>query len=1074
MLRLGKAIAVFGAGNIFSDGGFKSEAIKEGFKALREKHEGLYVIRMRIGDIAKEKSQLEAVSDKLRRNKPVVCFLDDPSDKVLFAASQATASKEEIEHLLFIDRLASFVENDAFLVPNLEQGISEEWSDRLPQTPIEALLGAALDTRAVKVERQVKIAPFIVDFLVSSGKQKVVVEADGITFHDAESDAHRDIKIKESAQLETLRFTSTEIFQNADACADFVVEYLQKPAPQNKGYPFETLKLDASQDIAVKHGRGHARVLAPAGSGKTMVLVNRIVALLNAGCRPDAILALAFNKKAAEQLRDRLSVLGVANVYPLEKENGVNIATFNSFGHRIVRPEFGKYDVLQGREERQFVKNAIDKSGIRLSPMRGEDPVGDVIAASARVRRGLVPYYSETLEFKQPNGEMTVDLGDIWLPMRKAQESKKLLTYDDQIYSALNLMLKDPVLRREYQKRYRFILVDEYQDLNDAQVLLLRTFLGGGGEIFAVGDDDQLIYSWRQAKPIFLLDHFEKYYPGTKTYTLQTNYRSAKAIVRISQRLISHNNDRYPKEIHPHKDAPGGYVSLCSGEGYKEIGNGLGDFFLGCKKKGNIGFGEMAVLARTKVQLLSAAMALDLKGIPRGQLPQIRLYSTPLGRRLFNYLCLLQDPWKCSGETIAYIINRPNRFTTTSFVELLKSIEHPWMAVLIMAHGCSEKHEPNRNLLHLLKTVSEHDLTNNSPPIEWIDHLCNHVEICENELSGLKDADEASDEVILHVLREERRGFLHLADYLSHIREMIEDERLDIEVQKKSDKAEANNEITPDKKKSKLAKSVEAVDEEDSEGRVSLMTIHSAKGREWAAVSLYDSSNERQTGKKSEKRNSSPQQHEEERRVFYVGLTRAMKNLQVSFVQKRPSTFVVEAFVPEEATALSEKHLQDTIGKAKSKITSLNDRIRNVQDAFPKFDDKISEWRSGVHRIALEQERTSLQKDIKQLATRYDVAATTKAGNLLERIFSNAPSSKDLSQQMMSLDNQLNNSRKSLDRIDCELEAYQALSEKEIIKYEGLIEKSKNELSTLEIELLKISGSLEDLIRLVKEGAQLE
>ena len=397
VLRLGKAITVFGAVNVFSYGGFKCEGIKEGFKDLREKYEGLYVIRMRIGDTAKERSQLEALATKLGEKKPVICFFDDPCDEVLNAVSQATAPKEEIEHLLFIDRLASFVELDAFVVPNLEQGISEEWSDRLPQTPIEDLLGAALDTRAIKVERQVKIAPFIADFIVSSGKQKVVVEADGITFHDAESDAQRDIKIKESAQLETLRFTSTEIFQNADACADFVVEYLQKSAPQNKGYPFEALKLDASQDTAVKHGRGHARVLAPAGSGKTMVLVNRVVALLNEGCRPDAILALAFNKKAAEQLRDRLSVLGVANVYPLEKENGVNIATFNSFGHRIVRPEFGNYDVLQGREERQFVKNAIDKSGIRLSPMRGEDPVGDVIAASARVRRGLVPYYSETI-----------------------------------------------------------------------------------------------------------------------------------------------------------------------------------------------------------------------------------------------------------------------------------------------------------------------------------------------------------------------------------------------------------------------------------------------------------------------------------------------------------------------------------------------------------------------------------------------------------------------------------------------------------------------------------------------------
>jgi DNA helicase II / ATP-dependent DNA helicase PcrA len=1074
VMRRGKAIAIFGAKEIFSDGGFKSKIVKERFSGLREKYEGLYVIKIRNSDQKKGSAQLETIAEKLRGNIPVICFVDEPSDKVLFSTSQATAPKDEIDHLLFIDRLASFVEHDAFVVPNLEQGIPEEWSNKLPQTPIEALFGAALDARAINVERQVKVAPFVVDFLITSGKKMVVVEADGITFHNAESDAQRDSQIKETTDLDTLRFSSTEIFRDVDACADFVVEYLQKSATRNQEYRFEALGLDTSQELAVNHGHGHARVLAPAGSGKTMVLVNRIVAMLNEGCRPDAILALAFNTKAAEQLRKRLSDLDVDNVYPMEKVNGVNISTFNSFGHRIVRPEFGNYGILQGKEERQFVDSAISRSGINLVPMRGEDPVGDVIAATARVRRGLVPYNSETLEFKQPKGVVTTDLGDIWLSMRQAQESMKLLTFDDQIYSALNLLLNDPVLRRELQRRYRFILVDEYQDLNDAQVLLLRTLLGGGGKIFAVGDDDQLIYSWRQAKPIFLLDDFEKYYPGTKTYTLQKNYRSAKAIVRISQRLISYNKDRYPKEILPHQDASAGNVSLCSGEGYKEIGNGLGEFFLECKKKGNLHFGEMAVLARTKVQLLSAAMALDQKGIPRGQLPQIRLYSTPLGRKLFNYLCLLQDPWKCSGEMLAYIINRPNRYTTGNFVELLKSVERPWLAVLIMAHGCTGKYDPNRHLLHLVKTVSELDLTVNSPPIEWIDHLCNHVEICESELSDVKDADEATDEVILHVLREESRGFLNLADYLSHIQEMIEEERSDIEVRKKSDASESDKKTTLNEKKTEIVRVVRAEDEQDEGGRVSLMTIHSAKGREWAAVSLYDSSEERQTGKKSETKFSTPQQIEEERRVFYVGLTRAMRFLQVSFIEKRPSTFVIEAFVPKEITSLSEKQFQEAIERAEIKIKSLNDRIRSVQDTLPKFEDKISEWRSGVHRIEIEKERTSLQQNIKNLSTRYEEIEKIKAGNLFERIFSNAPSSKDLSQQMNSLDNQLYNLRKDQDKIDYELDAYPALSEKEVRKYEGLIVKSKNELSNLETELLEISGSLEDLTRLLHEGEHLE
>ena len=236
--------------------------------------------------------------------------------------------------------------------------------------------------------------------------------------------------------------------------------------------------LDASQAAAAASVTGPIRVLAPAGSGKTKTLVNRILHLLNQGIAPERILALAFNKKARDEMQDRLERRGT---------QGVEVRTFHSFGYEVVREGSGWTfgGSTQKKSARALMRSAIQEHA-QLPALRNQDPVESFMAGLRKAKMELPALSSLTVEY----GDKIYPLEPIFNSYLKKQISASFVDFDDMIYMAVRQLLENKALRRTYQSRFEFVLVDEFQDLNEAQLLLLQIIGLPENNIFAVGDDD--------------------------------------------------------------------------------------------------------------------------------------------------------------------------------------------------------------------------------------------------------------------------------------------------------------------------------------------------------------------------------------------------------------------------------------------------------------------------------------------------------------------------------------------------------------------------------------------------------
>ncbi|MDQ6726765.1 MAG: ATP-dependent helicase, partial [Actinomycetota bacterium] len=300
--------------------------------------------------------------------------------------------------------------------------------------------------------------------------------------------------------------------------------------------PGATLAPD--QLAAVEHPGGPARIIAPAGSGKTRVLTERLRHLLaDRGHEPDLVTAVAYNVKAADELRERTSGLRPA------------IRTLNSLGLSIcqmassVHGGHGSTRVVEEREVRNIVQSLV-----KIRRKTNADPVAPYLEALSAIRLGLVD--PEAAETRFPDAAGISVAFDAYRARLAAQGA---VDFDEQIYRAVELLLTDPEIRARARAGCRTLLVDEFQDLTAAHVLLIRLLAGPAASVFGVGDDDQVIYGYAGADPGFLID-FDRWFPGAASYDLRVNYRCPPAIVQGAQTLLGYNRRRLPKDVSP---APG-------------------------------------------------------------------------------------------------------------------------------------------------------------------------------------------------------------------------------------------------------------------------------------------------------------------------------------------------------------------------------------------------------------------------------------------------------------------------------------------------------------------------------------
>ncbi|MBA2337873.1 MAG: ATP-dependent helicase, partial [Acidimicrobiia bacterium] len=294
------------------------------------------------------------------------------------------------------------------------------------------------------------------------------------------------------------------------------------------------IELDPEQRSAVGHDAGPARVVAPAGSGKTRVLTERLRHLIaDRGYETAGLLAVAYNKEAQREMAART------------RQGGARIQTLNAWGYQLVTRILGRRpEVVEERAARAIVEGLVPRPVRRVNT----DPFARYLEGLSLIRLGLRPPQQVEDSFGDVPG-----LAAAFGPYRAELAQRRIIDFDEQIYLAVERLLADGALRRQLQSEHRHLLVDEFQDLTPAHVLLIRLLSCPAYDVYAVGDDDQTIYSHVGADPRFLVD-FDRYFPGASHHALAVNYRCPAVVTRAAAKLLVYNEVRVAKDIRPGRE----------------------------------------------------------------------------------------------------------------------------------------------------------------------------------------------------------------------------------------------------------------------------------------------------------------------------------------------------------------------------------------------------------------------------------------------------------------------------------------------------------------------------------------
>ncbi len=527
-------------------------------------------------------------------------------------------------------------------------------------TPIEQLLNDELLRLNINYAPQVKLGRFQVDFLVEIGQSKIIVECDGRDYHNPFKNKERDKELKKHG-YKILHLTGSEIYNDLEKC----INKIRNTASRNPSTRYNIdIDLDDSQKKALNHVSGPIRVLAPAGSGKTKTLINRIVNLINNGIDPNKILALAFNTRAADQMFNRLRAKGI----PITKkisEDGAVVKTFHSLGNEIINIDLRwKFsgDTESRRQTRNLIRQAVS-THYQIPPRRNKDPL-DVFLDALRRTKMELPHIDEVII--DDNGKF-IPFKNIFNEYQRLQAQNNFFNFDDMIYLALRILLKNNVLRNSLQNKFEYILIDEFQDLNKAQILLMQILALPQNNLFIVGDDDQMIYGWRGAEISHILK-FNERYVESEDCTLSTNYRSNKRIVDHSKWLIDHNLDRVKKNIHPKQEKDAGKFDIKLSESMWHQAYDIVKWILELKNEQDYNWNDFAILFRYNTYQFILAMLLDSHKIPHTPVDNRRLFKTPVGKDIFSYLRVILFPDDSTADEFSRILKRPNRSLSNEII----------------------------------------------------------------------------------------------------------------------------------------------------------------------------------------------------------------------------------------------------------------------------------------------------------------------------------------------------------------------------------------------------------------------
>ena len=647
--------------------------------------------------------------------------------------------------------------------------------------------------------------------------------------------------------------------------------------------------LNDPQREAVTHPEGPLLILAGPGSGKTRVITSRIAWLVTQqGVRPDEILAITFTNKAAAEMRERVHRL-------LPELSGAWISTFHSMCARILRrdiehlaPFTRDFSIHDTTERNALIKQVVKDLG--YDPKRFRPAVlGGWI--SNEKNRAAEP--GETLVVDDGSGMEDEVFSKVKAAYAERLEAQNALDFDDLLLKTLELFDRHPGVRDSYARRFRYVLVDEYQDTNRVQYLLTAHLASGHGNLSVCGDPDQSIYGWRGADIRNILD-FEEDFGSPLVVRLEQNYRSTKTILAAASAVIAHNTRRKAKELWTDGDEGDRLVCLECGDENEEARE-IAAQVRSLNARGSA-WGQCAIFYRVNFMQRALESALRLSGVPYQVVGGLEFYSRREIRDLVAYLRLLVNPR--DDQAFARVVNAPLRGVGQTTLDRLLQWSRDRRVPL---RGALRSEEA----IGLVRGRAKKGLAEFAGILE--------------ELEALKDgpAGAALDAVLESIGRER---------WLAEMDDGEGSEVRDANVEELRAHAHEYDRLNPAGKLPGFLQDVALVSDTDAydgaEDAVKLMTLHSAKGLEFEHVFIAGCEEEILPHARAVEED--PEMGiEEERRLFYVGLTRARRSLTLTRAVTRlffgdtrwarPSSFL-EELPPELVEGLESETEEDALG----------------------------------------------------------------------------------------------------------------------------------------------------------------
>lgn len=622
-------------------------------------------------------------------------------------------------------------------------------------------------------------------------------------------------------------------------------------------------ELNESQLQAVRYIDGPSLVIAGAGSGKTRVLTYKIAYLLESGYKPYSILALTFTNKAAAEMKER-----VAKQVGWEQAQRLWMGTFHSIFSRILRTEaqvFGfpsTFTIYDQSDSRSLIKSIIKEMELDDKVYKPATVAAHI--SNAKNRLILPQAYQADVELTEADQRSKIPrTGEIYRRYWERCLQAQAMDFDDLLVYTYLLFDRYPDIRRKYAERFKFVLVDEYQDTNFAQHSIVWQLTAERQRLCVVGDDAQSIYSFRGANIDNILK-FTKKYTGAKLFKLEQNYRSTQNIVDAANSLIEKNRGQIRKEVFS-KNEVGDPIQVVSAYSDVEEAEIVVNKLVELKRKEKLAYSDFAILYRTNAQSRVFEEALRKRSLPYRIYGGLSFYQRKEVKDVIAYCRMVVNPE--DEEAFKRIINYPARgIGNTTLDKIIKAAVQGhtslWSVLcspdaygLSVNKGTRNKLEAFRLLIEGFRsdaqTKDAYDLGQDIIRQTGIMKELYADKSLEN-LSRQENLEELVNgmHTFCSIRREEGDERVYLTDFLAEV-SLLSDQD---------------------------------TDETDTEEKVTLMTVHSAKGLEFHTVFVVGMEEDLFP---SDRSRNSPRELEEERRLFYVAITRAEKHCFLSFARSR-------------------------------------------------------------------------------------------------------------------------------------------------------------------------------------------